>query len=242
MKLFTLETFVILATGTKRFQCDSQLLRRTKGFQNTLILNNVTSKYRRIAAKLEQRQTSLAILSSLLHDTVPSLVDGYITISLLIPDVFKILDIIDKGVLTEAIPRLHVAAYNTFELVKDAYDPENGLHILMEIPLCVSIVLLRVFFSNSDSSINQRYSEGHCLQTEKKHSLVMDKSKFTEVPKSSSPPIAAGRNASDSATSLLKPADVKITYLTGLYFNLPAKVPILCPQEVIPLPQYPQAC
>ena len=198
-----------------------------QGFRYTLILNNVTSNYRRIAAELEQRRISLATLSSLLHDAMSSLVHGYIPISLLPPEVFvKILDKVDKGVSTEAIPRSHVAAYYTFELVKDAYVSENGLHILIEIPLYVSNGLHRVFRATAIPQPIKCTQRATVYELEKTHIRVSwDKSNFAEVHEEQLSTHCRGSQRlrlckQPFATSRSQ----KTTCLTGLYFNLPATV------------------
>ena len=75
-------------------------------------------------------------MASLMQDAMSSLVHGYLPIALIPATIFsKILDTFEVYGLNEAIPRKLLAAYYTFEVVRDAYISDEGLHLLIEIPL-----------------------------------------------------------------------------------------------------------
>ena len=71
-----------------------------------------------------------------MQDAMASLVHGYLSIVLIPPTILsKILDTFEVYGLNEAIPRKLIPAYYTFEVVRDAYISDEGLHLLIEIPL-----------------------------------------------------------------------------------------------------------
>ena len=75
-------------------------------------------------------------MASLLQDAMASLVHGYLPIALIPPTILpKTLDTFEVYGLNEAIPRKLIAAFYTFEVVRDAYISGEGLHLLIEIPL-----------------------------------------------------------------------------------------------------------
>ena len=75
-------------------------------------------------------------MASLMQDALASLVHGFLPIALIPPtNLSKILDTFEVYGLNEAIPRKFIAAYYTLEFVRDAYRSDEGLHLLIEIPL-----------------------------------------------------------------------------------------------------------
>ena len=65
-----------------------------------------------------------------------SLVHGYLPIALIPPPTFsKTWDTFGVYGLNEAIPRKLLAAYYTIEVLRDAYISDEGLHLLIDIPL-----------------------------------------------------------------------------------------------------------
>ena len=75
-------------------------------------------------------------MASFMQDAMASLVHGYLPISLIPPTILsKILDTFEVYGLTKAIPRKLIAKCYTFEVVRDAYISDEGLHLLIEIPL-----------------------------------------------------------------------------------------------------------
>ena len=89
-----------------------------------------------MAAAIEQRRVALQSFGYLLHDAPGSLVHGYIPTTLISPDVLiKIFQMTEKGILVEAIPRSLLSAYYSFELVRETYISDKGVHVLLEIPL-----------------------------------------------------------------------------------------------------------
>ena len=102
----------------------------------TAAFQNLTVQYRRIVNEINQRRISLSNMASLLQEAKSSLVYGYLPISL-IPraTLKKILDSYHVTGLNEAIPRKFIAAYYSFEIVRDAYVTNDGLHMLLEIPM-----------------------------------------------------------------------------------------------------------
>ena len=60
-------------------------------------------------------------MASLMQDAMASLVHGYLPIALIPPTVLsKVLDTVEVYGSNEAIPRKLIAAYYTFEVVRDA--------------------------------------------------------------------------------------------------------------------------
>ena len=107
---------------------------------NTLIiaasLQNLTIQYRRLVNDVHQQRISLATMASLMQDAMASLVHGYLPVALIPPTILsKVLDTFEVYGLNEAIPRKLIAAYYTFEVVRDAYISDEVLHLLIEIPL-----------------------------------------------------------------------------------------------------------
>ena len=103
--------------------------------RNTLIIaaifQNLTTQYRRIINDINQRRISLANMVEMMQDAMSSLVHGYLP-----PATLKeVLNNFEFFGLNEAIQRKLIAASYTFEVVRDAYLSEEGLHLLLEIPL-----------------------------------------------------------------------------------------------------------
>ena len=108
--------------------------------RNTLIiavpLQNLTIQYRRLINDVNQQRISLANMASLMQDAMALLVHAYLPIALIPPTILsKIFDTFEVYGLNEAIPRKLIAAYYAFEVVRDAYISDGGLHLLIEIPL-----------------------------------------------------------------------------------------------------------
>ena len=102
----------------------------------TASLQNLTIQYRRLVNDVNQQRISLANMASLMQDAMTSLVHGYLPIALIPPTILsKILDTFEVYGLNEAIPRKLIAAYYNFEVVRDAFISDEGLHLLIEIPL-----------------------------------------------------------------------------------------------------------
>ena len=96
---------------------------------------NLTIQYRRLVNDVNQQRTSLANMASLMQDAMTSLVHGYLPIALIPPTILStILDTFEVYGLNEAITRKLIAAYYTFEVVRDAYISDEGLHLLIEMP------------------------------------------------------------------------------------------------------------
>ena len=97
---------------------------------------NLTIQYRRLVNEVNQQRISLANMASSMQDAMASLVHGYLPIALIPPTILsKLLDTFVMYGLNKAIPRKLIAAYYTFEVVRDAYISDEGLHLLIEIPL-----------------------------------------------------------------------------------------------------------
>ena len=99
--------------------------------RNTLIiaasLQILTIQYGRLLNDVNQQRISLANMASLMQDAMASLVHGYLPIALIPPMILsKILDTFEVYGLSEAIPRKLIAAYYTFEVVRDAYISARG--------------------------------------------------------------------------------------------------------------------
>ena len=64
-----------------------------------------------------------------MQDAISSLVHGYLPISLIPPSTLKeILYLFEFFGLNEVIPRELIAAFYTFEVVRDVYVSDGGLH------------------------------------------------------------------------------------------------------------------
>ena len=216
--------------------------------RNTLIMaaafQNLTTQYRRIVNDINQRRISLANMASILQDAMSSLVHGYLPISLIPPSTLvKILDSFDVNGLNEAIPRKLIAAYYSFEVVRDAYISNEGLHLLLEIPMYTGHGVHEVYratpipqpIPNTERATQYQLSKTHLL-------MSWDKTNFAEV---SEQELSTHCWGSHRLRLCKQPFSTtksqKTSCLTGLFFNLPATVLKLCAQEVVALPQHPQA-
>ena len=108
--------------------------------RNTLIIaasvQNLTIQYRRLVNDVNQQRISLANMASLMQDAMASSVHEYLLIALISPTILsKNGNTFEVYGLNEAIPRKLIAGYYTFEVVRDAYISDEGLHLLIEIPL-----------------------------------------------------------------------------------------------------------
>ena len=173
-----------------------------------------------------------------MQDAMASLVHGYLPIALIAPTILsKILDTFEVYGLNEAIPRKLIAAYYSFEVVRDAYISDEGLHLLIEIPLYTGHGGHDVFRATpipQPIPQTERATQYHMSKT---HLLMSrDKTNFAEVTE---------QELSTHCWPCKQPFSTaksqKTTCLTGLYFNLPATVLKLCAQEFVALPQHPQA-
>ena len=216
--------------------------------RNTLIiaasLQNLTIQYRRLVNDVNQQRISLANMASLTQDAMASLVHGYLPIALIPPTILsKILDTFEVYGLNEAIPRKLIAAYYTFEVVRDAYISDEGLHLLIEIPLYTGHGVHDVFRATpipQPIPQTERATQYHLSKT---HLLMSrDKMNFAEVTEQELSTHCWGshrlRLCKEPFSTTKKQ---KTTCLTGLYFNFPATVLKLCAQEVVALHQHPQA-
>ena len=94
----------------------------------------------------------------------------------------KILNAVEVTGLNEAIPRKLIAAYYSFELVRDAYVSDRGLHMLLEIPLYSGHGVHEVFratpipqpIPNTERATQYQLSKTHLLKS-------WDKTNFAEV-------------------------------------------------------------
>ena len=108
--------------------------------RNTLIaaasVQNSTIQYRRLVNDVNQKRISLANMASLMQEAMASIFHGYLPIALVPPKILSItLDTFEVYGLNKAIPRKLIAAYYTSEVVRDAFFSNEGLHLLIEIPL-----------------------------------------------------------------------------------------------------------
>ena len=148
-------------------------------------LQNLTIQNRRLVNVVNQQRISLANMASLLQDAMASLVHGYLPIALIPPTILsKNLDTFEVYGLNEAIPRKLIAVYYTFEVVRDAYFPDEGVHLLIEIPLYTGHRVHDVFratpipqqISQTERATQNRLSKTHLL-------LSWDKTNSAEVTK-----------------------------------------------------------
>ena len=173
-----------------------------------------------------------------------SLVHGYLPIALIAPTILsKVLDTFEVYGLDEAIPRKLIAAYYTSEVVRDAYKSDEGLHLLIEIPLHTGNVVHDVFRATPIPQPIPQTERATHYHLSKTHLLMSwDKTNFAEVTEQE---LSTHCWESHRLRLCIQPFSTtksqKTTNLTGLYFNLPATVLKLCAQEVVALPQHPQA-
>ena len=216
--------------------------------RNTLIIaaafQNLTTQYRRIVNDINQRRISLSNMASMLQEAMSSLFHGYLPISLIPPSTLKkILDSYHVTGLNEAIPRKLIAAYYSFEFVIDAYVTDEGLHMLLEIPMYAGHGIHEVYratpipqpIPNSERATQYQLSKTHLL-------MSWDKTNFAEVTEQELSTHCWGSHRLRLCKQPFSTTKTqKTTCLTGLFFNLPATVLKLCAQEVVALPQHPQA-
>ena len=209
------------------------------------VYDDITSELRAMAGAIKQRRVALQSFGYLLHDALGSLVHGYLPTTLIPPDVLiKILQMTEKGILVEAIPRSQLSAYYSFELVRETYISDKGVHVLLEIPLHSSAGLHNVMRA---TPVPQPIlgGRGTATQYRLRKSLLLlswDRTNFAEV---SEERLLAHCHGTGRLKLCKKPfattVSQRTTCLTGLYFNLVSVVLKLCEQEVLPLPQQPQA-
>ena len=216
--------------------------------RNTLIIaaafQNLTTQYKRIVNDINQRRISLSNMASMLQEAMSSLVHGYLPISLIPPSTLKkILDSYHVTGLNEAIPRKLIAAYYSFEIVRDAYVTDEGLHMLLEIPMYAGHGIHEVYratpipqpIPNSERATQYQLTKTHLL-------MSWDKTNFAEVTEQELSTHCWGSHRLRLCKQPFSTTkSQKTTCLTGLFFNLPATVLKLCAQEVVALPQHPQA-
>ena len=208
--------------------------------RNTLIiaasLQSLTTHYRRLVNHVHQQRFSMANMASLMQDAMTSLVHGYFPIALIPPTTLsKILDTFAVYRLNEGIPRKLKAAYNTFEVVRDAYISDEGLHLLIEIPLYTGHGVHDVFRATAIPQPIPRTERATQYHLSKTHLLLSwDKTNFAEVTEQELSTHCWGSHrirVCKQPFSTTK--SQKATCLTGLYFNLPDTVLKLCAQEVV---------
>ena len=144
---------------------------------------NLTTQYQRIINDINQRRISLANMAAMMQDEMSSLVHGYLLISLIPPATLKeILSNFEFFGLNEAIPRKLIAAYYTFEVVRDAYVSDEGLHLLLEIPLNPGHGVHEVFRATPIPQPIPNTKRATQYQLSKTHLLMSwDKTNFAEV-------------------------------------------------------------
>ena len=216
--------------------------------RNTLIiaasLQNLTIQYRRLVNDVSQQRISLANMASLMQDAMASLVDGYLPIALIPPTILsKTLDTFEVYVLNEAIPGKLLAAYYTFEVVRDAFISDEGLHLLIEIPLYTGHGVHDVFRVTPIPQPIPQTERGTQYHLSKTHLLISwKKTKFAEVTEQKlSTQFWGSHHLRLCKQPFSTTKSQKTTCFTGWYCNLPATVLKLCAQEVVALPQHPQA-
>ena len=145
--------------------------------------------------------------------------------------------------MNEAIPRKLKAANYTFQVVRDAYISDEGLHLLIEILLYTGHGVHDVFrakpipqpIPQTELATQYHLSKTHLL-------MSWDKTNFAEVTEQELSTHCWGSHRLRLCKQPFSTTkSQKTTCLTGLYFNLCATVLKLCAQEVVALPQHPQA-
>ena len=157
--------------------------------RNTLIIaasfQNLTIQYRRLVNDVNLVRILLANKASLMQDAMASLVHGHLPIALIPPTILsKILDTFEVYGLNDAISRKRQAAYYTLEVVRDAYITDEGLHLMIEIPLYTGHGVYDVFRATpipQPIPQTERATKNHLS---KKHLLMSwnkDNTNFAEV-------------------------------------------------------------
>ena len=118
-----------------------------------------------------------------MQDSMSSLVHGYLPISVIPPATLKeILNNFEFVRLNEATTRKLIAAYQTFEVIRDAYVSDEGRHLLLEITLNSGHGEHEVFratpipqpIPNTERATQYQLSKTHLL-------MSWDKTSFAEV-------------------------------------------------------------
>ena len=216
--------------------------------RNTLIiaasLQSLMIQYRRLVNDVNQQRSSLANMASLMQNAMASLVHGYLPTALTPSTILsKLLYTFEVYGLNEAIPRKLIAAYYTFEVVRGAYISDEGLHLLIEIPLYTGHGVHDVFQATPIPQPIPQAERATQYHLSKTHLLMSrDKVNFAEVTKQELSTHCWGLHRLPLCKQPFSTTkSQKMTCLTGLYFNLPATVLQLRAQEVVALPQHPQA-
>ena len=179
-----------------------------------------------------------------MQDAMASLVHGYLPIALIPPTVLsKILRTFDVYGLNEAIPRKLIDPYYTIEVVRDAYISDERLHLLIEISLYTGHGVHDVFRATPIPQTilqTERATQYHLSKT---HLLVSwENMNFAEVTEQELFTHCWGLHQLRHCKQPFSTTkSQKTTCLIGLYFNFLATVLKLCAQEVVALPQHPQA-
>ena len=141
------------------------------------------------------------------------------------------------------IPRKLNAAYYTFEVVRDAYMSDEGLHLLIEILLYMGQGVRDVFRATPIPQPKQQTERATQYHLSKTNLLMSwDKTNFAEATEQELSTHCWGSYRLGLCKQLFSTTKLqKTTYLTGLYVKLPATVLKLCAQEVVALPQHPHA-
>ena len=155
----------------------------------------------------------------------------------------KVLDTFEVYGLNEAILRKLIAADYTFEVVRDAYILDDGLHLLIEIPLYTGHGVHEVFRATpipQPIPQTERATQYHLSKT---HLLMSwDKTNCAEVSEQELSTHCWGSHRLRLCKQPFPTTNTQeTTCLTGLFFNLPTTVLKLCAQEFVALPQHPQA-
>ena len=217
-------------------------------YRNTLIIavspQSLTIQYRRLVNDVNQQRISLANMASLMQDAMAWLIHGYLPIALVPPTILsKNLDTFEVYERNDAVPRKLTAAYYTFEVVRDGCISDEGLHLLIEIPLYTGHAEYDVFRATpipQPRPQTERATQYHLSKTNLH--MSRDKTNFAEVTEQELSTHCWGSHRLKLCKQPLSTTkSQKTTCLTGLNFNIPATVLKLCAQEVVALPQHPQA-
>ena len=209
------------------------------------VYEDITSEVRATAGAFEQRRVAFQSFGNLLHDAFGSLVHGFLPTTLIPPDVvIKILQIAEKGILVGAIPRSQLSAYCSFELGRETYISVKGIDVRLEVPLHSSAGLHKVMRA---TPVPHPIPGGRRTATQyrfRKSLLLLsrDRTNFAEV---SEERFLAHCHGTGPLKLCKKPfattVSQRTTSLTGFSYNLVSVVLKLCEQEILPLPQQPQA-
>ena len=135
-----------------------------------------------------------------------------------------------------------IADYYKFEVVRYAYVSDEGLHLLLEIPLNLGHGVHEIFTATPIPLPTPNTERATHYQLCKTHLLMWHKTNLAEVTEQELSTHCWGSHRLRLCKQpFFTTRSQKTICLTGLFFNRPVTVLKLCAQEVIALRQHPKA-